>query len=52
MPHKKNLTTTSLAVSVQIVERKIYLIRGHKVMIDVDQKTYRTAVSGSQSNWI
>ena len=36
MPHKKNLTTSSLAVSVQIVERKIYLIRGHKVMIDVD----------------
>lgn len=36
MPHNKNLTTRSLAVSVQIVERKIYLIRGHKVMIDVD----------------
>ena len=36
MPHKKNLTTTSLAVSVQLVERRIYLIRGHKVMIDVD----------------
>ena len=36
MPHKKNLTTTSLAVSVQFVERRIYLIRGHKVMIDVD----------------
>ena len=36
MPHKKNLTTSSLAVSVQIVERKIYLIRGHKVMIDID----------------
>ena len=36
MPHKKNLTTTSLAVSVEFVERRIYLIRGHKVMIDVD----------------
>lgn len=36
MPHKKNLTTTSVAVSVQIIERRIYLIRGHKVMIDVD----------------
>ena len=35
MPHKKNLTT-SLAVSVQFVERRIYLIRGQKVMIDVD----------------
>lgn len=36
MPHKKNLTTTSVDVSVQIIERKIYLIRGHKVMIDTD----------------
>jgi hypothetical protein len=36
MPHNKNLKTSSLAVSVQIVERKIYLIRGHKVMIDID----------------
>jgi ORF6N domain len=36
MPHKKNLTTTSLAVSVQFIERRIYLIRGHKVMIDMD----------------
>ena len=35
MPHNRNLTS-SLAVSVQLVERKIYLIRGHKVMIDVD----------------
>ena len=35
MPHKKNLTT-SLDVSVQFIERRIYLIRGHKVMIDVD----------------
>ncbi len=36
MPHKKNLKNSSLAVSVQFVERRIYLIRGHKVMIDVD----------------
>ena len=36
MPHKKNLTTTSLAVSVQFIERRIYLIRGQKVMIDED----------------
>lgn len=36
MPHKKDLTTTSLAVSVQFIERRIYLIRGHKVMIDID----------------
>ena len=35
MPHKKNLTT-NLAVSVQFVERRIYLIRGQKVMIDLD----------------
>jgi len=36
MPHKKNLTTRSLAASVQLIERRIYLIRGQKVMIDVD----------------
>src|SRR5713101_2541804 len=36
MPHAKKLTTSSLAVSVQLIERRIYLIRGHKVMIDVD----------------
>jgi hypothetical protein len=36
MPHKKDLTTTSVDVSVQFIERRIYLIRGHKVMIDVD----------------
>lgn len=36
MPHKKNLTSRSLAASVQLIERRIYLIRGQKVMIDVD----------------
>ena len=36
MPHKKNLATTSLGVSIQFVERRIYLIRDQKVMIDVD----------------
>lgn len=36
MPHKKNLTTTSLSVSVQLIERRIYLIRGQKVMLDFD----------------
>jgi len=36
MPHKKNLTTNSLSVSIQLIERRIYLIRGQKVMIDVD----------------
>src|SRR5687768_5515557 len=36
MPHKTKLTTTSLSVSVEVIERKIYLIRGLKVMIDVD----------------
>jgi hypothetical protein len=34
MPYKKNLTLQSLSVSVQLVERRIYLIRGQKVMID------------------
>lgn len=36
MPHKKNLTTSSLSASVQLIERRIYLIRGQKVMIDFD----------------
>jgi hypothetical protein len=33
---KKSLTTSSLSVSVQLIERRIYLIRGQKVMIDED----------------
>ncbi len=36
MPHNKKLTTSSLTVSVQLIERRIYLIRGQKVMIDFD----------------
>lgn len=36
MPHKKNLRKSSLSVSVQLIERRIYLIRGQKVMIDFD----------------
>lgn len=36
MSHKKNLTSTSLSVSVQVIERRIYLIRGQKVMLDFD----------------
>jgi ORF6N domain len=36
MPHKKKLTTNSLSVSVQLIERRIYLIRDQKVMIDFD----------------
>ena len=36
MPHKKDLTSTSVDLPVQFVERRIYLIRGHKVMIDFD----------------
>ena len=36
MPHKKKLTTTNLSVSVQLIERRIYLIRGQNVMLDFD----------------
>lgn len=36
MPHKKDLTTTSPTVSVQFIERRIFLIRDQKVMIDMD----------------
>jgi hypothetical protein len=34
VPTRKNVN--SIAGSVQLIERRIYLIRGHKVMIDVD----------------
>ena len=33
---KKSLINRSPTVSVQLIERRIYLIRGHKVMVDVD----------------
>jgi ORF6N domain len=36
MPHKKRLTTRDQSVSVQLIEPRIYLIRGHKIMLDVD----------------
>jgi hypothetical protein len=36
MPHTKKLTNYIHPVSVQLIERRIYLIRGNKVMIDVD----------------
>jgi hypothetical protein len=36
MPRGKILTNSNLAVSIQFVERGIYLIGGHKVMIDED----------------
>ena len=36
MPHKKTLTMSNLAASVELIERKIYLIRGQKVMVAHD----------------
>src|SRR5918996_897663 len=36
MPHKKKLTSSNLSTSVQLIERRIYLIRGQKIMIDFD----------------
>jgi len=36
MPHNKKLTNYGLPVSVRLIERRIYLIRGHKVLIDFD----------------
>ena len=36
MPHKKKLTSASLSLPVQLIERRIYLIRGQKVIIDFD----------------
>ena len=36
MPTTKSLNKSLSRVSVELIERRIYLIRGHKVMIDVD----------------
>jgi ORF6N domain len=36
MSHNRNLTNTGLIVPVELIERRIYLIRGHKVMVDFD----------------
>ena len=34
VPPKKSSPTSSLPVPVQLIERRVYLIRGHKVMLD------------------
>jgi hypothetical protein len=36
VPTRKTLKKSSVPVSVQLIERRIYLIRGYKVMLDVD----------------
>jgi hypothetical protein len=36
VPTRKNLNKSLSPVSVELIERRIYLIRGHKVMIDAD----------------
>src|SRR5207237_4013266 len=36
MPPKHSSSTGNLSVPIQIIERRIYLIRGEKVMIDFD----------------
>ena len=36
MPRKRSLPDRNLAVPVQLIERRIYLIRGQKVMLDFD----------------
>ena len=36
MPTSKSRKNTLTRVSVELIERSIYLIRGHKVMIDAD----------------
>lgn len=35
-PKKTHFPTDSPAVSIEVIERRIYLIRGHKVMLDAD----------------
>jgi hypothetical protein len=36
VPTTKSLKTRSLSASVQLIERRIYLIRSHKVIVDTD----------------
>ena len=36
MPSKKSSAASNLPVPVTLIERRIYLIRGQKVMIDTD----------------
>jgi phage regulator Rha-like protein len=36
MPSKKSSPTNTLPVAVQLIERRIYLVRGKKVMVDSD----------------
>ena len=36
MPKKRSLPDRNLPVPIQMIERRIYLIRGEKVMIDFD----------------
>jgi len=36
VPTRNSLNKRSVPVSVELIERRIYLIRGHKVMIDAD----------------
>jgi hypothetical protein len=39
MPRNKSLAVSKLPVPVTLIERRIYLIRGHKVMVDSDLAT-------------
>ena len=36
MTNKKEPTTKDLSISVQVIEQRIYFIRGQKVMVDSD----------------
>ena len=36
MPRKQSSSTGNLSIPVQIIERRIYLVRGQKVMLDFD----------------
>jgi len=36
VPTRKSLNKSLSRVSVELIERRIYLIRGHKVIINVD----------------
>jgi hypothetical protein len=51
VPAKKSLATSKLPVPVALIERRIYLIGGHKVMIDTElaQFSRRFHVSTEQT---
>lgn len=59
MPPKKSLSSNNLSIPVQLIERRIYLIRGRKVMLDselaelyhVETRVFNQAVKRNQDRF-